>query len=242
MALFQNASARMPEYGNICRLASMEAATAFHSRLSIEDFSRKMNKDVLIVAALKDETKHHFEDKGIPVLYTGIGKVNAAYHLTLELAKWRFQGRLPRVVLNFGTAGSPVFKTHQLVECTRFVQRDMDLSPLGFARGVTPFEDAPSVLEVPKRLQALATGTCGTGDSFENGAGTMQCDVFDMEAYALAKVCHMEELPFLSVKYITDGCDHNAHNDWNENLHRAASSFIDVFGDADKAIRQAIPG
>ena len=190
-----------------------------------------MNKDVLIVAALKDETKNHFEDKGIPVLYTGIGKVNAAYCLTLELARLKFSGRLPRAVLNVGTAGSPVFKTHQLVECTRFAQRDMDLSPLGFARGVTPFEDTPSILEVPKRLHGLATGTCGSGDSFENGPATMDYNVVDMEAFALAKVCYLEGLPFVSVKYISDGCDHNAHNDWTENLHRAAASFMDVFNE-----------
>lgn len=197
-----------------------------------------MTKDILIVAALRDETKHHFEERSIPVLYTGIGKVNAAYCLTLELAKSKLQGGLPRAVINFGTAGSPVFKTHELVECTRFVQRDMDLSPLGFARGVTPFEDTPAMLEVPKRLRNLPTGICGTGDSFENGAGVMHGDVFDMEAYALAKVCHLEGLPFLSVKYITDGCDHNAHNDWNENLHRAAASFAEVFSDVAAALRQ----
>jgi adenosylhomocysteine nucleosidase len=195
-----------------------------------------MHKDLLIVAALKDEIKHHFEDNGVPVFYTGIGKVNAAYLLTRELTSLQLQGRLPRAVLNFGTAGSPVFKTHQLVECTRFIQRDMDLSPLGFPRGVTPFEDTPAVLEVPKRLPDLATGTCGTGDSFENSATAMHCDVFDMEAFALAKVCHMEGLPFLSVKYITDGCDHNAHNDWNENLHRAAASFIEIFDEVVKII------
>ncbi|QAU33722.1 5'-nucleosidase [Janthinobacterium sp. 17J80-10] len=195
-----------------------------------------MNTDVLIVAALRDETKNHFEDLGIPVLYTGIGKVNAAYCLTLELARLKAQGRLPRAVLNFGTAGSPVFTTHELVECTRFVQRDMDLSPLGFARGVTPFEDTPIVLEVPKRLHGLATGICGTGDSFETAAAKVQCNVVDMEAYALAKVCYLEGLPFLSVKYISDGSDHNAHNDWNENLHRAASGFIAIYAEALKRI------
>lgn len=195
-----------------------------------------MDKDVLIVAALKDEIKNHFEGTGIPVLYTGIGKVNAAYHLTLELTRLKLSGRLPRAVLNVGTAGSPVFKTHQLVECTRFVQRDMDLSPLGFARGVTPFENTPCILEVPKRLNGLATGTCGTGDSFENAAAAMEYNVVDMEAFALAKVCYMEGLPFVSVKYISDGCDHNAHNDWTENLHRAAASFFDVFNDVAAVI------
>lgn len=195
-----------------------------------------MNKDVLIVAALKDETKHHFEEQGIPIIYTGIGKVNAAYCLTLELARWQAEGRLPRAVINFGTAGSPVFKTHELVECTRFAQRDMDLSPLGFARGITPFEDTPPVLEVPKRLHGLATGTCGTGDSFETGSPAAHYEVVDMEAYALAKVCHLQGLPFMAVKYISDGSDHNAHNDWNENLHRAATGFVAIYAEAVRAV------
>ena len=195
-----------------------------------------MHADVLVIAALKDETKNHFEDRGIPICYTGIGKINAAYILTRELTQLRLQGRFPRAVLNFGTAGSAVFKTHQLVECTHFVQRDMDVSPLGFAHGVTPFEDIPHVLEAPKRLHHLASGTCGTGDSFETGTARVSCDLVDMEAFALAKVCHLEGLPFISVKYITDGSDHNAHNDWNENLHRAAASFIDIFDDAVKTV------
>lgn len=195
-----------------------------------------MTTDVLIVAALRDELKHHFEERGIPVVYTGIGKVNAAYFLAMELARRQSRGELPRAVVNFGTAGSPVFQTHQMIECTRFVQRDMDLSPLGFARGVTPCEDIPEILEVPKRMVQLASGICGTGDSFENGAGVLHCDVFDMEAYALAKVCHLEKVPFLSVKYITDGCDHNAHNDWRENLHRAAEAFHAMFDEVARAV------
>lgn len=194
-----------------------------------------MHCDVLVVAALRDETKNRFEQLGTPILYTGIGKVNAAYFLAQTLTRLKLQGRLPRAVINFGTAGSPVFATHALVECTRFVQRDMDLSPLGFARGVTPFEETPSVFEVPKRLQQLPSATCGTGDSFETGMCAVPCEVVDMEAFALAKVCHWEGLPFMSVKYVTDGCDHNAHNDWNDNLHRAAAGFIDVFGAAVKA-------
>ncbi|MGV3743069.1 MAG: hypothetical protein ACO1NO_12240 [Burkholderiaceae bacterium] len=191
-----------------------------------------MNADYLIVAALQDETKHHFEELGMPVLYTGIGKVNASYFLTRELALLKAQGKSPKAVLNFGTAGSSVFRTHELVECTRFVQRDMDVTPLGFAYGVTPFEDIPHLLEVPKRLPKLATGLCGSGDSFETGKAKLHCEVMDMEAYALAKVCHLEGMPFLSVKYITDGCDHNAHNDWNENLHKAAGRFVEIFEEA----------
>jgi adenosylhomocysteine nucleosidase len=43
-------------------------------------------------------------------------------------------------------------------------------------------------------------------------------DVFDMEAYALAKVCHHYKIPFISFKYITDNVDEHSPRDWEDNL------------------------
>ena len=43
-----------------------------------------------------------------------------------------------------------------------------------------------------------------------------------MEAYALAKVAMMENLPFLSLKYISDGADGNADDDWSLQVKKAA--------------------
>jgi adenosylhomocysteine nucleosidase len=182
----------------------------------------------LIVFAMKEEAQDLFEKNGIPVLYTGIGKVNAAHRFAWELSRLVARGEKPRVVINFGTAGSPKFPTHTLVECTRFVQRDMDVSPLGFAPGTTPFETDPAVIVVPKRFTNLLTGVCGTGDNFETAKPKVACDVVDMEAYALAKICMREQIPFISLKYISDGSDHNAHNDWTENVVKAAASFLAI--------------
>ena len=189
----------------------------------------KMQNNYLVVAALREEMQNVFELEGIDVLFTGIGKVNAAYTLSRELMRRQLSGTQPLAVLNFGTAGSPIFKTHELVECVQFAQRDMDLTPLGFEYGATPFEDTPVFLDVPKRLKQLPRGVCGTGDSFETSTPKLQCNVVDMEAFALAKICRLEKIPFLSVKYITDGSDHNASNDWNENLPQAAASFAAIY-------------
>src|SRR5689334_4527072 len=89
----------------------------------------------LIVMALPIESQGIFERAAVPVLFTGLGKVNAAMALTRRLAQYRAAGApLPQVV-NFGSAGSRHFQTGQLVACRRFVQRDMDVSALGFALG-----------------------------------------------------------------------------------------------------------
>jgi len=183
----------------------------------------------LVVMALPLEAQEVFSEAGVPVLYTGVGKVNAAMTLSRALTAMRHAGQaLPRVV-NFGSAGSRSFATGTVVACTSFHQRDMDVSGLGFAPGTTPFEEIPAVLEYPTPFGELPLATCGTGDSFETGVREMTCDVVDMEAYALAKVCHVEGTGFACAKFVSDGADHAAAADWQANLHRAADQFLALY-------------
>ena len=80
--------------------------------------------------------------KDFDVVYTGVGKVNATYALTTHFGK--YGSYIPySLVINYGTAGSRKIKKKQLVDCTKFIQRDMDVTGLGFMRGETPFEDDP---------------------------------------------------------------------------------------------------
>ena len=44
-------------------------------------------------------------------------------------------------IINFGTAGSNYLEPGSFVDCTKFIQRDMDCTPLGFPEFQTPFED-----------------------------------------------------------------------------------------------------
>lgn len=184
---------------------------------------------MLVVMALELEAQGLFASAGIDVLYTGIGKVNAAHALTRRLTQTRQAGKeIPRVV-NFGTAGSHTFATGSLVACTSFIQRDMDVTALGFAPGTTPFDALPPVLEFPVSLPHLPHGVCSSGDSFETRGPVISRDVLDMEAYALAKVCLIEGARFTCVKYVTDGADHAAAGDWHANLPKAAAEFLAVY-------------
>jgi adenosylhomocysteine nucleosidase len=184
---------------------------------------------VLVVMALEAEAQGLFRDRGVSVLFTGVGKVNAAYHLTRRLAAERAAGAAPLVV-NLGTAGSRQLRAGSVVACRRFVQRDMDVTGLGFSLGHTPFEQAvPPELEFPEVFPQLPHGTCGTGDRFEAHAEALHWDVIDMEAYALAKVCWLEGVPFACAKFITDGADGNAGTDWQTNLPIAAREFVKLY-------------
>lgn len=185
--------------------------------------------DILVVMALTAESDGVFEAAGVPVLYCGVGKVNAAIALTRELQRYAHAGRPLPSVLNFGSAGSRVHPTGSLIACWKFVQRDMDVSGLGFALGVTPFDHAPATLEFEPRFEHLPAAVCGSGDSFAMTASAVECGIVDMEAYALAKVCWLEGAHFACVKYVTDGADHAAADHWRDNVHKAAEAFLGLY-------------
>ena len=64
-----------------------------------------------------------------------------------------------------------------------------------------------------------------SGDSFVEDSSNHHGEVVDMEAYALAKVCYLYDVPFISFKYITDGADGNAVVDWEENVGKGIVKF-----------------
>jgi adenosylhomocysteine nucleosidase len=184
---------------------------------------------ILVTMALEIEAQGLFHARGVEVLFTGLGKVNAAYRLGRRLAEERARGVTPLVV-NLGTAGSRRFGTGTLVGCRRFVQRDMDVTGLGFPLGHTPFDgEVPAELEFPETFPELPHGTCASGDRFEAHSEALPWEVIDMEAYALAKVCRLDGAPFACAKFITDGADGSAGSDWEANLPIAARAFVKLY-------------
>lgn len=178
-----------------------------------------------LIMALPNESKGLFEAQGIDVHYSGIGKVNAAFK-AFEVT----QNTGCKTLLNLGTAGSSHFDAHALVEVSQFVQRDMDVSPLGFDVGLTPMDQHfPGAIELEPFFDHLPKGICGTGDSFETGQPKVPCQLVDMEGYALAKVCKKLGVRLISVKYITDGANDTAHLDWEENLLLGAQKLLFLY-------------
>ena len=183
----------------------------------------------LIVMALPQESRGELERAGAQVLYTGVGKVNAASTLARRLAELRCGGRSPSLVLNLGTAGSRSIAAHTLVACDRFSQRDMDVRGLGFPPGVTPFDETLTVIRFPPVFTQLTQTHCSTADSFATDLHAVDGDVVDMEGFALARVCVAEGVPFACAKYITDGADGDSAEHWQAALEAAARSFAALY-------------
>ena len=177
----------------------------------------------LIVCALKDE--FNIETGQYSLLHTGVGKVNAAISLT----EYMLLNKKPSFVINYGTAGSKKLDVGELIDCTKFIQRDMDASKLGFDKFETPFDGKDSIeidysnfpINPIKRFL-----TCASGDSFIASSSMHPGDVVDMEAFALAKVCVKFSTPFISFKYVSDSANSDANVDWELNLHKGKKAFV----------------
>lgn len=177
-----------------------------------------VTKDTLFVFALDSEAAGEFDE--VNKLIVGVGKINAAYELTKAIYHHR-----PKLIVNLGSAGSNTFKRGEVVCCTKFLQRDMDVRGLGFEQYQIPFSDIPPVLNYGIKIKGLPEAICGTGDSFETNHFSSDYNVVDMEAYSFAFVAMKEQIPFLCLKYISDGADGMAAEDWNVQVHNAAMAF-----------------
>ena len=189
----------------------------------------------LIVMALPQESRGLLEAAGAHLLYTGVGKVNAAAALARRLAEMRCTGAAQPLVVNMGTAGSRSIAAHTLVAANRFAQRDMDVSGMGLTPGVTPFDATPPIIEFPSVLTQFPQVLCSTADSFATHRHEIAGDVVDMEAFALARACLAENARFACVKYITDGADSDSATHWEAALDNAARAFLTVYESLDNA-------
>ncbi|MBO9681126.1 MAG: hypothetical protein J7502_00405 [Flavisolibacter sp.] len=177
-----------------------------------------VDNSALFVFALDSEAAEEFHH--VNKLIVGIGKVNAAYALTKAIYHHK-----PKLIVNLGSAGSNTFKRGEVVCCTKFIQRDMDVRGLGFELYETPLSNIPPVLNYGIKIKELPEGICGTGDNFETAHFSSDYNVIDMEAYSFAFIAMKEQIPFLCLKYISDGADGMAAENWNVQVHNAAVAF-----------------
>lgn len=206
-------------------LGQISYYSPFQLKLNIELMTSTTN--MALMMALPSESQGLFEQQQIDVHYSGIGKVNAAFKAYQVIMQTGCT-----TLLNLGTAGSHIFDAHELVEVTRFVQRDMDVSALGFEIGVTPMDDhCPSYIDLEANFPQLRKGICGTGDNFATTISALDCNLVDMEGYAIAKVCKKLGVNLISVKYISDGANQQAHIEWQDNLLLGAKKLLALYQD-----------
>ena len=179
--------------------------------INIEKFLAKLKDNgVYIICALPFEA-----DNTKNIFYSGLGKINAAIK-SVEIIK----SYNPKKIINYGSCGAINAELSGIIKVNKFIQHDIDCTPLGFKRGITPYDDIQEIM-----FDENQGYSCASGDYFVSDKSSISSDVVDMEAYALAKVCRHEKIKFRCFKFISDNADHSADNDWNENLKIAAKKF-----------------
>ena len=178
-------------------------------------------QEVLLIIALKEELPRNLLPE-FNIEYCGVGKINATYKALEIISKYE-----PKLIINFGTAGSLRKNLFGLHEVSHFFQRDMDATALGFKIGVTPFEER-SVIDFGR------TGlSCSSGDNFVSSPPELKTDLVDMEAYAIAKVCVLKSVQFMCFKYVSDNADGSASKNWKANASLGATAFKDMIKNLD---------
>lgn len=154
------------------------------------------------------------------IALSGCGKVNAAMCTQIMILKYR-----PEFIINVGVAGSlvPELKPLDIVVSRCVVQYDVDTSALGDPKGFISGPDSVNFLastsllkEVEKNLGVLANwnihiGTIASGDKFISDAkeaasikDQFSAIAVEMEGAAIGHVCHMNGIPFIVVRAISD--------------------------------------
>jgi adenosylhomocysteine nucleosidase len=185
--------------------------------------SGKVSSDLpLLVLALAEEAQSL--DTRLPVLLTGMGKVNAACALAGVLGR----GPLPARVVNLGTAGALRPGLSGIHPVNTVIQHDLDAAVLRTLTGIS--------VGGPITVGASGEGlTLATGDAFIESAADRshladRAHLVDMEGYALAAAASQAGVPIEIVKYVSDDTDESAEGSWRDNVAKAARSLADWVG------------
>lgn len=175
----------------------------------------------LFLMAVDAEYGPHLRARFTPV-FTGVGPVEAAVVTTVTLAQMQRGGELPDLVVSLGSAGAARLEQGAVYQAGAVAYRDMDASPLGFARGITPFLNQPAEITMPLRVPGVAVASLSTGGAVISGdayAGIAQ-DMVDMETFATLRACQHFGVPLIALRGISDGAAplEGLHS-WTEYLH-----------------------
>ncbi len=181
-----------------------------------------------------------FFEKGsatVVCINCGIGKVNAATAAThLADAGCDF-------ILNFGLSGGiSAVKRGEIILPDKFLEHDFDLTGIGYKPCEKPSQKY--IYDADKSLMALAEnaigltdhGTAVCGDRFVCSAvdrnflrESFNATSCDMETAAIASVCDMANIPYLSIRRISDDAGDDAYAGYSDMNTGEGQTLAEVF-------------
>ena len=142
--------------------------------------------------------------------------------IAAALARLEAAGGLPDLIVSLGSCGSRVLDHAAVYQASSVAYRDMDASPLGFPKGVTPLLHQPAVLPLPCPIPGVPTATLSTGANVVSGAAydAIDAEMVDMETWALVRAAQTFGVPLIALRGVSDGrAELKALEDWTSTLH-----------------------
>ncbi|KEK26303.1 5'-methylthioadenosine/S-adenosylhomocysteine nucleosidase [Bacillus gaemokensis] len=183
-------------------------------------------------------TKGTLAGHEVILLKSGIGKVNAAMSTTILLERYQ-----PEKVINTGSAGGfhQSLNVGDVVISTEVRHHDVDVTAFDYEYGQVP--GMPPGFKADEELVTLAEkcmkaeekiqvvkGMIATGDSFMSDPNRVAAirDKFEnlyaveMEAAAVAQVCHQYKVPFVIIRALSDIAGKESDVSFDQFLDQAA--------------------
>ena len=175
--------------------------------------------------------KGSISGRDVVLVKSGVGKTAAA--VCTQIAADKFN---PRFIINTGIAGglAPGQDTGDIVIADKLVYHDFDVTAIGYARGYICSggkSDEPTYFYTDKKLLEIFVkvlkekmpqvkyhiGTAVSGDMFIGSSGKKQelREVFnacaaDMEGAAIAHAAELNQIPFITIRTLSDLADEKA--------------------------------
>ena len=186
-------------------------------------------------------TQGNYKGTEIALAQSGIGKVNATICTQILIDHFK-----PGMLVFSGVAGGllPNMRAGDIVIASHVVQYDMDLTAFGRRHGETPGRDR--LIECDPDLVGKATaafdaafdgvecgpnlmlGTVASGDRFVQDTNMLRwlqrefaALATEMEGAAFGYTCHLNDLPFVVIRALSDLSSEAASGDFEKNLHDA---------------------
>lgn len=197
-----------------------------------------------IEIANSEFTTGTYKNHEIILLKSGIGKVNAAMSTAILLNEYK-----PDYVINTGSAGGydPQLEVGAIVISDEVRHHDVDVTAFGYEMGQVP--QMPPAFKSDERLMKLAedavneigehqasTGLIATGDTFMHNPERVELvrtyfpsmKACEMEAAAVAQVCHQFSVPFVVIRALSDIAGKESSVSFDEFLPVAAKHSTQI--------------
>ena len=187
-------------------------------------------------------------NKNCVIVKSGVGKVNAARTTQILIDNFELE-----FVINTGVAGAinHLLNIGDVVIAKHVVQHDFDITAFGHSKGyitgvgekiicnrelVEEFEKMLKNIE--ERIYNIKIGIVASGDIFctqidmKNKINAkFNADVVDMECASVGQVCYLDNIPFISVRCISDIPNGNNQNTYDENLKLASKRCANIISE-----------